>query len=244
MTIELLQRLSMIAYVLAAVLFVIAVVLFFVLKIPMLFGELTGATARKGVEAIRQQTLSGEQSAYLTKKAKSRKQQRSEDNELPKKAGGRDETGKLDTAVLSQHAAAQGAVGSETVLLSQTTPSFESGETAPLYGGTSTTEYVADAGETAVLYAPTVGPTGGDNTGETALLYQQTPEPMEESSAGETAALYYQKGGEWEANDYSGETTALSWQDPQSNAEETVPQNDSVTLDVEMGFLGSSELIE
>ena len=42
--------------ILAAVFLVISVILFFVLKIPKVFGYLTGATRRKGVESIRQQS--------------------------------------------------------------------------------------------------------------------------------------------------------------------------------------------
>ena len=39
--------------ILAVVFLVISVILFFVLKIPRVFGYLTGATRRKGVESIR-----------------------------------------------------------------------------------------------------------------------------------------------------------------------------------------------
>lgn len=53
MSVETLQALSLIAYILAALLFVLAVVLFFYLKVPALWGEVSGRTARKAIEAMK-----------------------------------------------------------------------------------------------------------------------------------------------------------------------------------------------
>lgn len=56
MSVELLQTLSLVGYIVSAVLLVLTVILFFVLKVPQLIGYLSGATARKAIEDIRQQS--------------------------------------------------------------------------------------------------------------------------------------------------------------------------------------------
>ncbi len=55
MSVELLQTLSVVAYVIAGVLLLVAIALFFLLNIPKLYGDLTGKNARKAIESIRQQ---------------------------------------------------------------------------------------------------------------------------------------------------------------------------------------------
>lgn len=64
MSIELLQTLSLVSYIIAGVLFLLAVVLFFVLRVPSLYGDVSGRTARKAIEAIRQQNESSGNKAY------------------------------------------------------------------------------------------------------------------------------------------------------------------------------------
>lgn len=54
MSVEFMQTMSFILYIMAAVFFVIGIVLFFVLNIPRIFSDITGATARKAIENIRQ----------------------------------------------------------------------------------------------------------------------------------------------------------------------------------------------
>lgn len=63
-TVEMLQRLSTGAIVAAAVFFVAAVILFFLLDIPKVLGDITGATARKEIENIRQQNEQSGDKAY------------------------------------------------------------------------------------------------------------------------------------------------------------------------------------
>lgn len=55
MTVELLQTLRTIAYVLTGLFFVISIVLYFTLKVPKLYSDLTGRTEKKAIAAIRQQ---------------------------------------------------------------------------------------------------------------------------------------------------------------------------------------------
>ena len=64
MTVELLQTLSMVAYIAAGVLFLVAVALFFLLDVPKLYGDVSGRTAKKAIEAIRQQNESTGNKAY------------------------------------------------------------------------------------------------------------------------------------------------------------------------------------
>lgn len=59
MSVELLQTLSLSAYIAAGVFLVTTVALFFLLDIPGVLGDLTGATARKAIEDIRTQTETG-----------------------------------------------------------------------------------------------------------------------------------------------------------------------------------------
>ena len=64
MTVELLQLLSLVSYILAGVLFLTAAALFFLLGVPKLIGDVTGSTARKAIESIRQQNEATGDKAY------------------------------------------------------------------------------------------------------------------------------------------------------------------------------------
>ena len=68
MSVELLQTLSLISYLLAGILFLVAVALFFLLQVPKLFGDITGSNARKAIENIRQQNESTGDKAYKPSK--------------------------------------------------------------------------------------------------------------------------------------------------------------------------------
>ena len=64
MTVEMMQNLSTLSYIVAAVMFVITVMLFFLLNVPRLIGDISGATARKAIESIRQQNEMSGDKAY------------------------------------------------------------------------------------------------------------------------------------------------------------------------------------
>lgn len=64
MSIELLQTLSMVSYIVAVVLLLIAIALFFLLDIKKVVGDVSGSTARKAIENIRQQNEAGGDKAY------------------------------------------------------------------------------------------------------------------------------------------------------------------------------------
>ncbi len=64
MSIEMLQNISLSAFVVSGILLVIAIVLFFTLGIPQVIGDLSGATARKAIEDIRLQSQNNERRRY------------------------------------------------------------------------------------------------------------------------------------------------------------------------------------
>ena len=64
MTVELLQTLSLASYISAGILLLVGIALFFLLDVPRLYGDISGRTARKAIEAIRQQNESTGNKAY------------------------------------------------------------------------------------------------------------------------------------------------------------------------------------
>lgn len=75
MSVELLQTVSMALYIVAGIFFVISVVLFFFLQIPQVVGNLTGRSARKGIENIRRENASGENVRSSIRKNRWQRQQ-------------------------------------------------------------------------------------------------------------------------------------------------------------------------
>lgn len=69
MTIELLQYISIGAYVASGIFFVAAVIIFFVLRIPDVIGDLSGRTARRAIEDIRNRNESTGEKAYKSSAA-------------------------------------------------------------------------------------------------------------------------------------------------------------------------------
>lgn len=64
MAVEYLQLLSIIAYIIAAALLLTAVALFFLFDVPKLYGDISGRTAKKAIEAIRKQNEATGNKAY------------------------------------------------------------------------------------------------------------------------------------------------------------------------------------
>ena len=64
MTVETLQMLSTVAYVLAGVFLLVAIAIFFLLDIRSVIGDVTGATARKAIRDIRAQNEASGNKAY------------------------------------------------------------------------------------------------------------------------------------------------------------------------------------
>lgn len=55
MTVELLQNLSLTSYIVAGILLLLSIALFFLLDVPSLYGDISGHTAKKAIEAIQHQ---------------------------------------------------------------------------------------------------------------------------------------------------------------------------------------------
>lgn len=153
MTVELLQTLSIVAYIAAGVLLLVAIALFFLLDVPKLYGDVSGKTAKKAIEAIRQQNETTGNKAYkpsavnvergkLTDKITPSGKLQSRTDGLPVSVG----TEKFATSTLAPQ-------GNETTILEHS-----SNETTILAG-----EVQQNSGETAVLFsngtpiAPSVG---------------------------------------------------------------------------------------
>ena len=60
MSVESIQTVSMVLYIIAGIFLVVSVALFLFLQIPRVVGDLTGRSARKGIENIRRGNASGE----------------------------------------------------------------------------------------------------------------------------------------------------------------------------------------
>lgn len=150
MSVELLQTLSLALYIVAGVLFLVGIALFFLLDVPKLYGDVSGRTAKKAIEAIRQQNESTGNKAYkpsavnaergkLTDKITQSGRLQSQTSGLPVSVG----TEKLDTSTLmpqSNETTVLAEAANETTVLEQ-----PAGETTVLTGTLSS------AGETTVL---------------------------------------------------------------------------------------------
>lgn len=165
MSIELLQTLSLVSYIVAAVLFLAAIALFFLLDIKKVFGDVTGATARKAIADIRQQNEASGDKAYKP----------------------------------SPVNAARGKLTDKISESGRLVPQFES------MGGSPGTEKF----DTAIL---------NPGANETTVLTQDS-----------------QPGGE---------TTVLSSEEQVMPDISPAPEASEFTVDVEMGFSGTSETIE
>lgn len=189
MTVELLQILSWAAFITAAVFFMVAVALFFLLDVPKLYGDISGRTAKKSIEAIRSQNESTGNKAYKPSAVNAKR------GKITEKISGASATShsKQDFSI---------GVGTEKLRKKQTE---------------ETTVLNCDSNETTVL-----------SNNETTVLSAQSKE---------TIVLSY----------VSNETTVLSAQSQESVFIQTAAEaitTSEFTVDVEMSFTGSSEIIE
>lgn len=139
MSVELLQDLSLIAYVIAGVLFIVAIILFFAMNVPLLIGDLSGANARKAIESIRQQNESTGEKTYKPSAVNASR------GKLTEKIS---DSGRL----LHQSGGLRGTMGTEKI--STTRLQQEAEETTVLRAGTNeTTLLAAGSNETTILSA-------------------------------------------------------------------------------------------
>lgn len=160
MTYEVYRYIFMGAAILSGLMLVAAVVLFFVLKIPNVIGDLTGANARKAIADIRNQNEAGGTKTYKPS-AVNRERGRVTDKMTPSGRllrypsggmGGGHDTAKIGTARLSREAAES---ANETTVLdnSQETTLLGGGQETTVLFSEETTVLQQDAGETTVLDA-------------------------------------------------------------------------------------------
>lgn len=112
-----LSTLSLISYILAAVFFLTGVVLFFVLRIPRVFNDYTGRTARKKIMKLRNTKESPEKSAASS--AGSGKSKKKKPN-MPAPAVRRQAGDRPDTGLIAENKAYRYA-SDETEMLEETT---------------------------------------------------------------------------------------------------------------------------
>lgn len=80
MTYEQYRQLFMIAAILGVILFFISLILFFVFKIPNVIGDLSGATARKAINSIREKNEHNSENLLQMKPANGEKRRLTEGN--------------------------------------------------------------------------------------------------------------------------------------------------------------------
>lgn len=176
MTYEIYRYIFMGGAVLAVIMFVVSVLVFFLLKIPTVIGDLTGANARKAIENIRSQNENTGDKLYKSSQVN---KERGKLTDKISKSGrliknptaslhGAMETEKISTQKLNQ-----GAVSNETTVLAEgntgvaettvlSSDNTYGAETTVLSGantyGTETSVLGNDnyANETTVLNAPTI----------------------------------------------------------------------------------------
>ena len=184
MTVELLRTLSLVVYIAAGGLFLVAVALFFLFNVPKLYGDISGRTAKKAIEAIRRQNESSGNKAYKPGAVNA------ERGKLTDKIT---QSGSLQT----QTAGLSVSVGTEKLATSTLHP--QTNETTVLEQASSeTTVLKQTAGEPSVL----IGALPVTQSGETTVLVE-------------------------------GEVPVAS-----------VSAGSKFTVDVEMSFTGSAEIIE
>jgi len=162
MTYDVYMNIYMVGLVLAGIMLVVSVILFFVLKIPAVIGDLSGATARKAIENIRNQNEESGEKAYKSS-AVNRERGRLTDKISP--------SGSLHTKPSDKL-----GFGMKTEKIStQRLDVEDSGETTLLSAVNETTVLSNNAGETEVLNeAPAFN--------ETTLLSPDMMAPSTESN--------------------------------------------------------------
>lgn len=145
MTYEMYRYIFLGGLIASCIFFVITVVLFFVLRIPKVFSDLTGRTARKAIESIR---LQNEQTGDKSYKSSPVNMQRGKLTDKMTRSGRIVQRGDtpFGTGVITEKISTQ-----------QLPPEEPAGETTVL-GADETTVLSAEAGETTVLDAPEAQP--------------------------------------------------------------------------------------
>lgn len=179
MTVELMRTISLVSFIAAGVFFLVAVALFFLLDIKRVIGDVSGSTARKAIENIRQQNEESGDKAYkpsavnqargkVTEKISPSGRLKNQQNALSVAVG----TSKLAKNGNPPAPASPAAESNATTVLNST-PAQEpqsGNETTVL--GASDTSSVSAANETTILNTfEATAPSGS----ETTILSQPAP---------------------------------------------------------------------
>ena len=143
MTIEQLQIISYVCFILAAVFFVVSVALFFILKIAQVFGYLTGINAKRAIEDIQSQNAVTESGQLTLGKS----QKKSKHNSLSRRLSRENDSTVISTAKLSTSKLRKEAEDTAALTSSETTV-LTGAETTVLSGSETT---VLSPQETTVL---------------------------------------------------------------------------------------------
>ena len=165
-----------VALILAGIFFLIAIILFFALKIPAVIGDLSGATARKAIENIRNQNESTGDKGHSSSTVNM------ERGKLTDKIS---ESGRIMHAPSDKL-----GVGMKTEKISTQRLDDDPNQTTVLYSGGNETTVLSDinmgAGETTVL---------NEHAGETTLLsdanWGETSKLAEETTGIQAAPVMY-----------------------------------------------------
>lgn len=162
MSVEQLQTLSLVSYIIAGVLVLAAIALFFLLDIKKVIGDVTGATARKAINTIREQNEASGDKAYKPSPVNAAR------GKLTDKIS---PSGRLEP----QTAGIGGSPGTEKFDTTKLMPPVE--ETTILDNAANETTVLSEsAGETSVLKYNT-------NSGETTVLSENADNQSKTSDA-------------------------------------------------------------
>ena len=134
--------------ILAAVMFIVSLVLFFVLKIPAVIGDLSGATAKKAIENIRNQNEESGEKAYKSS-AVNKERGKLTDKISPSGSLHHTPSDKLGIGMKTEKISTQRLDIDDTS--NETTVLSSGNETTVLSSANETTVLSNDVGETTVL---------------------------------------------------------------------------------------------
>ena len=223
MTVELLKNMATISFIISAVMLVVTVVLFFVLKIPQVFGDLSGRTEKKAIENIRQMNSKENKHTIQPTQPDTGEIQRtgrtdkiSPSGKIAKRTGrllSGNRTAKINTELLTS----DGKNSKETTLLEN-----ESNETTLLENeGNETTLLESEGNETTLLK---------NEENETTIL---------KNEGNETTILNSENNETTILNSQIGETSVLSPEQTQDNTD----IKEEYGLVYELTFMESKEII-
>ena len=164
MTVELLQTLSVVSFIAAGVFLLTGIALFFLLDVPKLYGDISGRSAKKAIEAIRRQNDETGAGGYkastvnavrgkITDKITHSGRLNIVTSDLPVTVGTSKMPKANETTVLDSSGSKKGAFAPAP----ETTVLAGNAQAAPVFGGNETALLTADAPAAPTLQPVKVG---------------------------------------------------------------------------------------